>query len=221
MAIHLLAMMLLGGAVGGDATAKSVATPTVETLPVPPSVVNLRLGRAEREFRIQTYEKFHRDRPEYDRRMAIGLSLERQYAEAGSNLDDQAKLIAWFEQAAAGTSPVAELPAAPRIVVVVQKPLPKKALADDEDDGIDGKKEGKEATKSKSAADSTQVKTAGATTEVLPPEAEPPATAASAATPSSPKSKSTVISSLPSKIGAEVDRAFEKLSGESPAADSN
>jgi hypothetical protein len=231
MAIQYLAMMLLG-VVGGQTATKpnvavpAVAAPVVDELPAPPSVVNLRLERAERDFSMQTFEQFHRDRAEYDRRMGMARSLRQQWVEAGENIEDQVKLTAWFERAAAGTRPdlAADLPPAPRFVLVVQKHEQDESLADDDKgETNDVKKVEKRAaaagdaehvqsagSKSKAADKTTATKTATVEADSIPPKPQPPAA-----------SKSTVISSLPSKIGAGVDRAFEELSGRSPGADSN
>ena len=92
-AIHLLAFVLVGGMAVGDADGKVPAG----KLPPPATASDLQLEKAARDYRIQTYETFHKDRAEYDRRQAEAASVQKAWTDAGENDEEQPKLIDWLE----------------------------------------------------------------------------------------------------------------------------
>jgi hypothetical protein len=121
MAIPLFAFVLVLGTAVGDFGLKASA----EKLPPPATVADLQLEKAARDYRIQTYETFRNDRAEYNRRQAEAVRIQAAWADAGSNREEQPKLIAWFEQATARsrTDSIGNLPevpkfTAPKIAVV-------------------------------------------------------------------------------------------------------
>jgi hypothetical protein len=131
MTIHFLAFVLVGGmAVGdsGDTEAKRLAL----QLAVPANAADALLERVARDYRIQTYETFHNDRAEYDRRSAEGARVEAAWKDAGRNGEEQPLLIHWFNDATAvsRTDSIADLPAEPKFTPAPQKKEPEKKLVE-------------------------------------------------------------------------------------------
>jgi hypothetical protein len=139
MTKHLLAIVLVGGmgiGISASARAESDAKPTTATekLPTPTTEGERHMERAARDFRIRTYQTFRTDRAEYDRRQAQAAKLQQAWEAAGSEQDDQPKLIEWFEQATARTSlatdMAAQLPPLPTFVAKPPKQNDDSAVAE-------------------------------------------------------------------------------------------
>jgi hypothetical protein len=196
MTIHLLAFVLVGGmAVGdsGDASGKTAAVKVPQTITAGDAL----LERAARDYRIQTYEMFHNDRAEYDRRSAAGARVEAAWKEAGRNDAEQPMLIHWFDQATtvSRTDSIADLPAEPKFMRMPQKHEPERKLVET------------------SIGDS--VEDAAATVDSLL-HVKP--ISATTATPAAPQTKSSTISSLPKAFGAQISRTLQGLAGKSAPA---
>lgn len=173
---------------------------TAEKLPPPPTAAELRLERAARDFRIQTYETFRKDRAEYDRRQAAGADLERAWKEAGSNPDDRDTLVDWFEQATAGSraDAIAELPASPTFVAIAPKKNADKKFIETGD-----KETGDLSDESSPAASPAPSQT----DRPGKPHDEPPAKSG----------KPSAIGSLPLRFEADLAKAIDSLAGKKPA----
>lgn len=222
MAIPFFTLLLAGGLalgsaasagtdIGGPAAGDSAANPA-KKLPAPLTVDELRLEKAARDYRIQTYETFRTDRAEYDRRQAEGVRLQTAWTEAGKSADDQPKLIDWFAQATASSraEEIGDLPPFPQFTIVPHKNEAETKLTD---------------TKSteKQSPDSTDaaaakidgllhvkpVSSPAAATDSSPPMVAPTTSAASL------PHKSSLIGSLPNAFGAEISRTLDGLSGKS------
>ncbi len=91
MTTYFLAAVLAGATgLGSDGSA-------------PPN--NEALERAARDYRIQVYETFHLDRPEYDLRRGEWEQIEQSWRNAGSPAAEQAKLVKWLTNATAQSGP--------------------------------------------------------------------------------------------------------------------
>ncbi len=199
MSIHLLAFVLVGGmAVGGsgDANGKTADVKALQTTTAGDAL----LERAARDYRIQTYETFHNDRAEYDRRSAEGARVEAAWKDAGQNDAERPMLIHWFDQAMAvsRTDSIADLPAEPKFTLMPQKKEPESKLVET------------------STGDS--VEDAAAVVDSLL-HVKPIGAVKTAADPTSktPQTKSSTISSLPSEFGTEISRMLRCLAGKSTA----
>jgi len=218
MAIYFWALVLFGGmAVGNPSVGAAGAKPAAENLPAPESSADLRLEKAAREFRINTYEAFHENRGEYDRRQGEAVQLQQAWADAGSDPDQQPKLIDWFEQASAATQNGAagDLPPAPTFIAV-EKPQPQEQDAGKKLAGGDKRLNVKPAGSAAVKADATDESTDDDSDK---PAAEKPD--AATAKPETPvdavSANSTVISSLPRAFEAEVVRVFCGFGKKSPS----
>ena len=211
MAIHLLAFVLAGGMAVGDSGAKG---PAIQ-VPQAATPADLRLENAARDYRIQTYETFHTNRAEYDRRQAEGIRIQKAWTDAGENPVEQPLLIDWLEQAKARSQAdsIGELPPLPTFTVMPKKPEPEKKLvetstADSVDDAaakIDGLLHVKPVASTNAATDSSPNSGVDTSSAAAP---EKPGAAV-------PQSKPSLIGSLPNEFGAEISRTLKGLSGKS------
>jgi hypothetical protein len=114
MVTHLLASVMAAGlAVGAESTPAGRSS----------------LEDAARDYRIQVYETFRSDRPEFDRRRAEWRQLEQSWEAAGKPDRDMPALLDWLSDATAQSQndSIGELPEAPKIVAEVKVPAVGKA----------------------------------------------------------------------------------------------
>jgi len=90
--------------------------------------------RAARNYRIQVYNSFRTDRPEYDRRQVEGQNLLRSWKRAGRGTVYSKQVIQWFEQGeqVSQAEQIASLPASPAFAS-----LPEFAVTDAEVGDVD------------------------------------------------------------------------------------
>jgi len=241
MTIHLLAIVLVGAMAVGDSGDSSGKTPALK-LPQTATTGETLLERAARDYRIQTYETFHNDRAEYDRRSAEGARVEAAWTEAGRNDAEQPMLIRWFDQATAAsrTDSIADLPAEPKFTAMPQKKETEKKLvettpSDSVEDAaatVDNLLHVKPAGSATPVVDSTAKPTPeSASVPVVPPadgtfpsapaNKPTPTNPATTVAPAAPQSKPSTIGSLPTAFGAEISHSLQGLSGKlAPAAPS-
>jgi hypothetical protein len=108
MVTHLLAaVMATGLAVGAESASAGRSL----------------LEDAARDYRIQVYETFRLDRPEFDRRRAEWRQLEQSWEAAGRLDREMPALLDWLAEATAQSQSdsIGELPEAPKIVAEVKK----------------------------------------------------------------------------------------------------
>jgi hypothetical protein len=192
MAIHFVACMLIGTMAMGDPGHQATADKPAATAAAGDS----QLERAARDYRIQIYETFHKDRAEYDRRQAEAARIQQAWTEAGSNEEEQPKLIRWLDQATAcsQSDSIGALPSGPEFTAA-KFTAPKitvktvRNAAASEDDRLD-------------------VKPAGSATTTA---ATLPAMGAVGQ-----QSKPSAVGSLPQSIEAEITQMLKDLS-EKPA----
>ncbi len=82
MITYLLAAVLAGGIAAGDSGK--------------PVVTDAAVAAAARDMRIQIYETFREDRPEYDRRQQAWEQVKKAWEVAGSPAADREKLVRWY-----------------------------------------------------------------------------------------------------------------------------
>jgi hypothetical protein len=211
MATYLLAHLLAFALAGGTAVGDSGATTPADQLPQPATTVSP-LDRAARDYRIQTYETFHKDRAEYDRRQAEGKLVQDSWTDAGRSDKEQPMLIDWLGQATAAsrTDSIAELPPAPKFTPVPQKKEPEKKLV--------------EATKADSVQDAAatvddllHVKPAGSTTAAEVPSPVPNAVPPSLPPSVPPSLPPSVPPSVPTTLVPPAEPAADAAANSDPA----
>jgi hypothetical protein len=109
MVTHLLAAVMAAGlAVGAESASAGRAS----------------LEDAARDYRIEVYDTFRLDRPEFDRRRAEWRQLEQSWEAAGKSDRDVPTLLDWLAEATAQsqTDSIGPLPEAPKIVAEVKLP---------------------------------------------------------------------------------------------------
>jgi hypothetical protein len=108
MVTHLLAVVMATGlAVGAESASAGRSS----------------LEDAARDYRIQVYETFRLDRPEFDRRRAEWRQLEQSWEAAGKPDRDMPALLDWLAEATdqSQSDSIGDLPEAPKIVAEVKK----------------------------------------------------------------------------------------------------
>jgi hypothetical protein len=142
MIIHLLAAVLAGGIALGDSgkpvvndngkpvvadNGKTVVSDTTPPIVIDngqpaatdnmrPVVTDATIEAAARDMRIQIYETFREDRPEYDRRLAAWVQVNKAWHAAGCLIADREKMIHWLADAESQSraDSVGALPDAPK-----------------------------------------------------------------------------------------------------------
>lgn len=99
-----------------------------------PTAEDRALAAAARDFRIQTYNTFRLDRPEFNRRRAAWNKLHDQWVESGRKAEDRQRLLTWLDRATHASRPdsVGPLPefASPEAVAAQDPPtLQRKSVA--------------------------------------------------------------------------------------------